>query len=54
MLHALLAVGIWVLPWRFSVQALAMLSFCIGIGAAVIVTALCGWILFLTLCWRYA
>lgn len=54
MLHALLALGIWMLPWRMSVLALALLILSFGIGYAVIATALAGWAFFLTLCWRYA
>lgn len=53
-IHALLAFGILIMPWRFSMMVLALLTLAAGIGLAVILTALLGWLLLFLWCWRYA
>lgn len=54
LLHALLTLGIYLLPWRCSAMLLILLTLAAGIGIAAIVTAMLGWLLFLRLCWYYA
>lgn len=54
MLHAALALGIYILPWRIALFSLVMFTIALSsLGVAVIVTAILGWTFFISRCWKY-
>lgn len=51
---ALIALGVLMLPWRFSVYAVAFLTIAWGFGPAMIFVAVFGWYMFISRSIRYA